>query len=882
MPRPANTVDRVAGQPALTVILTPGGEADEILAVLADYAAAGLLDPFVSVNASDVDSPSVAATLIREGRSEPVLLQQVLTSDRYERLRIAVLVPVDAPTHLRAPCAAEQKLEQVVHSTSVSTPVTLLRLLFSRGSTGNQGYDPQMVLEGWHNLLVAPEDSAGPGLGVVPLGRLTDPLDVAQHVVPVVASVAGLWKSAGEVVFDDRAILPGRTLRAVRAFYRQLDATGVEDQLRLHLFDADGRLPLPRSGESPAVYIEDVALATQNLARALWTKHRDVLRGGRVEIGAQEQQAISPWGACKIFLSFVWAALRNAPSAWLSGMLGSVSSVLATTVQHAVFGRSDSAYAVVAASELTSWQDVERGAEQMSSMLDGRPEVRHLVQTDLSPLWMDYVNGALTLADGGRRAAGLEPVNVGTRVGVLRNSGDVVPGATDAFTAIHPSLAAVIGTRGVDAGDVFGIADLKDRLQRTFGDPAAGVEARQAFAALSAWEEANANSYAVQVGSILADFLGRARSEVGGLVQRIRESVDTGVMEEELRRRQRVLATVTRTAGWTVLVALLVFLIIAAVGFVGWPFSLVAGALVLAVYFVAALVLFVLGQRHLFAELNRRQTQVSELEAMQFNLRAALQDVSRLSAAYGQLLAWNRVLGELLRAPFGAVAPARPPSSYLVDGLPRSMQIGVAAPAQDAAEAAAHSLQGQLYAVGWLSGPWQRMLESAGRRLRNDESVLFGMPGAGSGSMLDHWSSDVASRTVRPEGAESLWGQVQAMFDDPASGLADALTGGVLNTATDERVSPARFSAGVLENRRGPAAPFDASVFTDAAVTAGKSLVAMDERALDRRGLGYRAIVTQVGDGLPTYDFAMFAPKLASVAVAAEEDSPPESGSLVF
>lgn len=882
MPRPANTVDRVTGQPALTVILTPGGETDEVLAVLADYSAAGLLDPFVSVDASDVDSPSVAATLIREGRSESTVLQQILTSDRYERLRVVVLVPVDAPPQLRAPCAAEQKLEQVMHSTSVSTPVTLLRLLFSRGSAGVQGYDPQMVLEGWHNLLVAPEDSAGPGLGVVPLGRFTDPLDVAQHVVPVVASVAGLWKGIDGAVFDDRAILPGRTLRAVRAFYRQLDATGVEDQLRLQLFESGGRLPLPRSGQTPVVYVEDVALATQSLARALWTKHRDVLRGGRVEIGGQEQQVISPWAACKIFLSFVWAALRNAPSAWLSGMLDSVSSVLATTVQHAVFGRSDSAYAVVSTNEVTSWQDVERGAQQMSSVLDEGPDGRHLVQTDLSPLWLDYVNGALTLADGGRRATGLEPVNVGTRVGVLRNSADVVPSAADAFTAIHPSLAAVIGSRQVEGGDVFAIADLKDRLQRTFGDPAAGVEARQAFAALSGWEESNANSYALQVGSILADFLGRARTEVGELVQRIRQSVDAGVMDEELRRRQRVIATVTRTAGWAVLAALLVFLVMAAVGFLGWSFSLVVGAIALAVYFIAALGLFVLGQRHLFAELNRRQTQVSELEAMQFNLRAALQDVSRLSAAYGQLLAWNRVLGELLRAPFGAVAPARPPASYLVDGLPRSMQIGVAAPAEGAAEATAHSLQGQLYAVGWLTAPWQQMLASAGRRLRNDESTLFGMPGAGSGSMLDHWSSDVASRTVRPEGAESLWGQVQAMFDDPGSGVADALTGGVLNTATDERVSPARFSAGVLEDRSKPAAPFDASVFTDAAVTAGKSLVAIDDTALDRRGLGYRAVVIQVGDGLPTYDFAMFAPEFACVAAAAEDDSPPESGSLVF
>lgn len=875
-------VGGAAGPAALTVLLTPRGEADEILAVLADYAGAGLAGPFVWVDASDVGGPSVPATLVREGRSAAVMLQQVLTADRYERLRVAVLVPADAPAERRVPSVVEQQLEQVVHASAVGTPVTLLRLLFTRGSIAAQGYDPGMVLEGWHNLLIAPEDSAGPGLGTVALDRCTDPLDVAQQVAPVVASVAGLWHGIDRVVFDDRAILPGHTLRAVRAFYRELDATGVEDQLRLQLFDSGGRLPLPRSGQSPVVYVQDVALATQTQARALWTKHRDVLRGGRAEVDTDERQVISPWAALKIFLSFTLAALRNAPAAWLSGMLSSASSVLATTVQHAVFGRSESAYAVVAGGELSSWQDIERGAEEISTMLGQQPEARHLVQTDLTPLWVDYVNGALTLADGGRRSAGLEPVRVGTGIGVVRNSGDVVPSGADAFASIHPSLAAVVGVTRVEGGDVLATADARARLQRAFSDPAAGVEARQAFAGLTRWEESTAKSYAAQVGAILADFLGRARAEVADLVQQIRASAEGGADEENLRERQRVIATITRSSGWAVFAALVALVGIAAGAVVGWLFALVVGGVVVALYLLAALALFVLGQRHLFAELNRRRSQISELEAMHFNLRAALQDIARLSSAYGQLLAWNRVLGEVLRAPFGEIAPARPPLSHIVDGLPRSMRIGVAAPADDAAESTARSLQGRLYAVGWLTAPWQQMLESAGRAAHDDSAALFRMPGVGSGSTLDHWSSAVASGAVRPQGADALWTRVQAMFDDPASGVADALTDGVLIPATGLRVSPAQFSGGVLENRTGPAAPFDASLFTDAAAMAGRAQVAIDETIVDRRGLSYRAVVTQVGDGLPTYDFAMFAPEFATVAAPADDDSPPGSGSLVF
>lgn len=874
--------DSATGQAALTVILAARGDSDQIVALLADYAAVGLVAPFVWVDASDVNGSSVPATLVRDGRSSAVVLQQLLTEERYDRLRLAVLVPADAPTEQRVPCTAEQALEQMVRACAVGTPVTLLRLLFCRGAPARQGGEPNasdLVLEGWHNLLVAPEDSAGPGLGSVVLDRLADPVDVARHVAPVVASVAGLWNGIDRVAFDDIAILPGQTLRAVRAFYRQLDATGVEDQLRLQLFDAAGRLPLPRGGQGPVVYVQDVPLATQTLARSLWTKHRDVLRGGRMEIGEHEQQAISPWAACKVFFSFLWAALRNAPSVWLAGMLSSVSSVLATTVQHAVFGRSDSAYAVVAGGAVTSWQDIERGAEQLSTVLGERPEARHLAQTDLTPLWVDYVNGALTLADGGRRSTGVEPIRVGAGIGVVNHSADVVPSAADAFTAVHPSLAAVIGATQIQGGDVLGTADLKDRLERTFGDNAAGLEARHASARLAEWEKAHAKSYATQVASILTEFLGRARCEVAELVQRIRDSADDDGAEERLRRRERVIATITRTAGWTVLFALIVLLIVAGIGWVDWMFSFVVGGVLVGVYILAALLLFILGQRHLFAELNRRQNQMSDLDAMHFNLRAALQDVSRLSSAYGQLMAWNRVLGEVLRTPFGPIAPARPARAQVVDGLPRSIQIGIAAPADGAAESTAISLQQQLYSVGWLSGPWERMLEYAGAQARDDAAKLFRMPGAGSGSALDEWSANVASGIVHPEGADSLWTRVQAIFDDPASGVADALTDGVVIPATGQRVSLARFSSGVLERRSDPA-PFDSPLFTDAAATAGRSVVAIDDTSVDRQGLSYRAVVTQAGDGLPTYDFTMFS--LETAPVPNEENSPPASGSLVF
>lgn len=878
----------------ITVVLSPRGEADEIVSILTDYAAVGMVGSFVWVDAADVGGAVIPATLVNGNQVVGTGLQHVLTGRHYARIRVLVLVPADAAGDRRVPRGTEQAFEQAVRAAAVGSPMTLLRLLFTRGAPELRGYDPALVLEGWHNLLVAPEDSAGPGLGSAVLGRLSDPVDTARHVAPVAAAVAGLWEGLDGSPFDDLAILPGSTVRAVRSYYRRLDAAGIEDRLRLALFDKAGRLPLPRSPHHPVVYVQDAAVATQTMARALWTKHRDILRSGRYDVGGEEAQTISARAALRTFLAFLWAALRNAPATWLSGMLGSLESAVASGVQHTVFGRTNSAYEVVANAQAASWQDIARGADELSVALGVGPQPNQIVQVDLSALWIDYVHGALTLSDGGRRSTGIEPVTVGAGVGVVANSADVVPSADDAFTAIPASLAAVVGAGTVTGGDVLGAADVRARLERAFTDPAAGVEARHAYERLFHWEQASRRSYAAQTSSILADFLGRARAEVGTLANQIRESADRTSIDEQLRQRQQAVATITRAIGATVFVVLVALAVIAGVGWVGWTFSLMVGGIVAAAYLVATIVLFVLGQRHLFAEVNLRKSQLGEIEVMHRNLAAALQDVSRLSTAYGQLLAWNRVLGQVLRAPLGPVQPARSQPVHIVDGLPRSTQVGVAAPQRHAADAAAHSLSQQLYGIGWLSGPWEQMVAAAARQMRSDPVGLFRMGGVGTGSPLDNWSHAVSVGTVRPDGAVSLWAKVQAMFDDPSGGMGDMLSSAIVNPATGERFSPSEFAAGVVTARSGPAAPFDAALFTETAATAGRSSVVIDDTAVDRRGLEFRASVVHVGDGLPTYDFAMFRlgdhsiqfeqtakVKLPGIVVEDEEFCPP-SRSMVF
>ena len=101
------------------MLVVPRAQTEEIVAVLADYSAVGLLAAFVWVDAADVGGTSTPATVVRDGRSEPVVLQQLLTAEHYDRIRVAVLVPTEAAATERVPLVAEQTLERIVHSSSM-------------------------------------------------------------------------------------------------------------------------------------------------------------------------------------------------------------------------------------------------------------------------------------------------------------------------------------------------------------------------------------------------------------------------------------------------------------------------------------------------------------------------------------------------------------------------------------------------------------------------------------------------------------------------------------------------------------------------------------------------------------------------------------------
>ena len=217
----------------------------------------------------------------------------------------------------------------------------------------------------------------------------------------------------------------------------------------------------------------------------------------------------------------------------------------------------------------------------------------------------------------------------------------------------------MIGTDTVEPVDVLAAADLRERLEGAYADQAAGVEARHAAAELESWQQSVSKSYAWQVAAILADFMGQARLEVTSLVDQIRAASIAESVDERLRRRQQAIALILKTFGWSLFVVLALLAGAAAIGWVSWSSAILCGGVLIAVYILVSLALFLVAQRDMFAEMNSRKSALSQLEAMQTNLRSALEDLSRLSMAYGQLLSWCRAMGAFLRAPFGLWSPPR-------------------------------------------------------------------------------------------------------------------------------------------------------------------------------------------------------------------------------
>ncbi len=874
---------------ALTVILGSPGVSEGVLDVLTDLSAAGLVSPFLWVEQTgDASAERVAAVEVAGGVESAVLLQDVLASRVVHRVRVCVVVPSAAGSVSVDP-GFERSVAELVASNSGGAQVVRMRLLLHRPGA-DVSDAAELAPAGWHNLVVAPEDSRGPSMGHRTLQATTDPIDVGRHAAPVLAGVAGLWADVDHAPLDELPVLPGNALRVVRSFYRRLDTTAAEESLRRRVLNFGGQLPLPSDRGASVVYANDVASAGQQMAHRVWERHKHLLESGRVKApSVPPQREVGLGEALMMFLSFLGAVLRNAPAALFARVVNKVSSAVASRTQNALFG-AEPAYKLVvngvnADGRPAGWSEYEAASKRIAAQLDataGRAPAAQSAAADLSDLWSDYRRGALTLADAGERSPNLPPVQVGANRAVLRSATNVVPGPDDRFTEIPGIVSATLDVHAVDGADVLGITELSDKLRALEPDPALGLEARRTNAALRTWANRLGQSYAVAFGNILAQRLSATLGEVRSLVARIEAATALDDLAEVTAQRHRQLVRKVRTLTVVFAVVAVIAGVLAYGDVISWWVGGPVVALSVLGWFGLVGRAFMSEQQQLLRLLAEREAAEAARATDQANLRAALRDVESQSAAYRQYLSWSRALGAFLAKPLGTSADARPPGRTVEWGLPLSAVIASGSPEPDQLGRLAEQLRHDLLGVGWLSDQWDALLGDAadelgpsGRDLRRNPALLAAQPGVGSGSALDEWATLLHEGRVEAHGSAVLWDRARSELAVSGSELPRQLASVVefYDDGVVRRSSLAEFLAGVgVETATEERSFFDRSLFTDLASTQGLTAVEWTVPTTAPVGLGLVAVSTQFTEGIAEEDL-----RLRGAGVQAEPVEIPQS-----
>lgn len=845
---------------ALTVIVAPEGSCEGVISVLTDLSAANLVDPFLWITNPNPAAGQDGYKRVYAGRTVDVTLQQVIAAEQVELLRVCILVPLvggDTPLAIEQERATTEALAMSLRPARV----VRVRILLARpGATVPPS--ARIAVDGWHNVVIAPEDGRGPGLGSVRLGAQVTPAELGRHAAPVLAGVIGLWSHLGHAPIDTATVVPGERVRLARSFYRKLETGAAEQELRTQLLSQDGTLPLPSDASAPVVYVSDVVLAAQSMADTFWRKHAAVLCGPRrAPAQGPRRQQVGAIEALKRFLSFMWAAIRNAPGAWYQAMVNSVSAGIAGTINRTVFGGADSAYEVVfngrtPRGELAGWLEIGNASGQLSSMLSESNEpYRHNARTDLSAVWQDYARAAMTLADAGARSPELPPVQIGVNRGVVAKSAHIVPGPADRFANVPGIVAASVEVDSVDATDALGIEVLQYKLSDLEREkPDQALPARETLTTLQSWRQKHSDSFGVIVGRRIADEFNKNYKEAQELLRKLATPADPPPEPDD---RNKWLARWVQIATLLMLIVAGVGIYLAVAGLVKWYWALTAALAVFLISFLLVFRAYYKAQQELFQLLHKRQGILDRRAVDEDNLRAALRDLNRLSQAYGDYLAWSRALGAFLAAPLGPDTHHRRQVLQIRWGLPLSTSVGYAAPQGDELATTVGYLRQDLFKFGWLTDAWEQLVLGAvplplgNREVRVDNSPLWSQPGRGSGSELDGWSTALFRGERTSTGADVTWQAALNQLTGSMSQLSDSFVNRVQQPGGASVTAREFFSQ--IDTPAPPRGSdeFDKGLLSDFAVTQGAAKVVEDYRKRVPDGVGTICVATQFSDAIP-------------------------------
>lgn len=738
-----------------SVVLGPR-ECAGVLAVLMDWSALGMVEPFVWLDPeAAVSGAGATGVAVVEGRVRGVVLQEAIPSDD-TGVRLIALVPLaDADHH----DAASALLSSVQSSTQGR--VLPIRLLLPRAAS--QGA-PLLGRQGWHNLVVSPETARGPRNALIPL-PLDDPDQLASHEAAVVAAIAGLWRGTPDSPLDIEQVPNGTPLNLCRAEVRSWEKRSADAALASATLTLDSGVPAALSSAGPVTYVPDDADAATRMAHTLWAQQEGAFGTRRLNAPAESRTSMGLLDFLKEFWSFLVGGLSN-PKTWLMTRLDAAKSAAASRVGRVLLGEGSSIDLVWSAGETPPASALHTASADLLSRLSGQLDLPPLEPPGQFPdVWRDFVAGAMTLIDGQDRGA-LKAIRVGSQIGVVRQGAIVAPKRADVFTELDPSLDLEPELRRVEAVDILAQQRLLNDLGGIAGGNHQASAAMTSRKALKQWiDNSAAKTYAARVGAKLVERLEEHRLEVAELASQF-TSADQSVAGQELVGRQRNLARLLRRvllggAGVAVLIATLGFFAVIAL-----PLALAMAVGVIVVALAGCFWTFVKRQGKLFELLHQQRTVATQSDVMRENLRLALRDVNRCSDAYEQYLSWCRVLGEFIDRPFGQTG-GQESEVRLPRDLPGNVRFGTLDYDATDVETIGIRLKERAFPVGWLDLPWRVAVAGAGQRLgpqgyrlTQNPKLLYQERSGVPESLLDRWANLVVSEGVGSAGGEEVWQQI--------------------------------------------------------------------------------------------------------------------------
>ncbi len=840
----------------LTLLVTEASELDAVPAALRDWSAAGLIRPFASVVVERHPGAEPRARLVEDGELRELTLGDLLAQRSPKLVRILVLTS-DRAGAATVGSAGRSAVSAVVGAGGRMT-VTPAQVVVTRLGARSGGL---VGVDGWHNLVLSPEDASDPSRPRKLHVGTAGPEDLARTVLPAIASLGALVVGVEESPLDGATVPPQGQFTVMRTFVRHLDGDDVRDALRAATLDLTDGYPLATEGTSSATYIENVAHASTTMARAVWQRHRSVLRSARQKPADQPVGGVGLWQAFRMLWSYLAAVVRNAPMTWVKAKITSGKVWAASTATLAIFGR-DSAYAVVVGGvrgdRAVGLDDQLRALRELDSVLEHSAD-GHEVHASLAGLWRDVVNAGLTLLDGKDRGPGIDAVRIGDQNGVLRYGSQAAPSrAFASFPDLAGPLQAATGVATVAPYDHLAVLSLETQLGALAGDPLSGAAAGSALTALRDWWRRQQQTYTAQVATILGSEYTDRLAEIAHNAQVLRTAQAATGVPEDVRQAQSRLARRMLLVGVAFAILVVATLALFLTSVIGILALLVGVAVWLVGWLASSLVTFMKGQRLLFQLLHAREEAISRAAAAEYNLAAAIRDARRCGDAYQLLMLWSEALARFAADPLGTSHDVRTAGRGPGTDHPLCVQFGRATVDEIQVAWAAAALRRQVFPVGWLGAVWDHYLRDAatmlgpqGTALVDDPLRMYAQRAVQEDVLLPAWVAAVEEHGVGETAGVALWGRIVAALRGAASEQLDSLLETV-SVETGGTETLGHFLVGLAA--AGTSGGFPTELFADRAVTAGLDRVTVSWHRAASDGLGRTVVLCEMSEPMPAED----------------------------